>query len=90
VEAANKFVGTRICVSAAVAGAAGHFQGRLVGALMLRGRSDGLHHGQVSHLQFMACGSNTDNRLALQQIVDLQPSASYPVTRRNRKLFSEI
>jgi class 3 adenylate cyclase len=41
-EAANKFLGTRICVSAIVAGGAGNFQGRPVGDLMLRGRSEPL------------------------------------------------
>jgi class 3 adenylate cyclase len=41
-EAANKFLGTRICVSAAVAGAASNFRGRPVGDLMLRGRSEPL------------------------------------------------
>jgi class 3 adenylate cyclase len=41
-EAANKFLGTRICVSAAVASAAGNFTGRPVGDLMLRGRSEPL------------------------------------------------
>ena len=41
-EAANKFLGTRICVSAAVAEAAGRFRGRPVGDLMLRGRSEPL------------------------------------------------
>ncbi|TKW77555.1 MAG: adenylate/guanylate cyclase domain-containing protein [Bradyrhizobium icense] len=41
-EAANKFLGTRICVSAAVAEAAGVFKGRPVGDLMLRGRSEPL------------------------------------------------
>ena len=41
-EAANKFLGTRICVSAAVAAAAGNFRGRPVGDLMLRGRSEPL------------------------------------------------
>src|SRR5580692_614636 len=41
-EAANKFLGTRICVSAAVADATGNFQGRPVGDLMLRGRSEPL------------------------------------------------
>jgi class 3 adenylate cyclase len=41
-EAANKFLGTRICVSAAVAEAAGNFQGRPVGDIMLRGRSEPL------------------------------------------------
>ena len=41
-ETANKFLGTRICVSAAVAGAASGFRGRPVGDLMLRGRSEPL------------------------------------------------
>src|SRR3954453_11580410 len=41
-EAANKFLGTRICVSAAVADSTEAFQGRPVGDLMLRGRSEPL------------------------------------------------
>jgi class 3 adenylate cyclase len=41
-EAANKFLGTRICVSATVAEGADKFQGRPVGDLMLRGRSEPL------------------------------------------------
>ena len=41
-EAANKFLGTRICVSAVVAAAAGNFTGRPVGDLVLRGRSEPL------------------------------------------------
>jgi adenylate cyclase len=41
-EAANKFLGTRICVSATVAAAAGSFKGRPVGDLVLRGRSEPL------------------------------------------------
>jgi adenylate cyclase len=41
-EAANKALGTRICVSAAVANAASGFKGRPVGDLMLRGRSEPL------------------------------------------------
>ena len=41
-EAANKFLGTRICVSATVAKAAENFRGRPVGDLMLRGRSEPL------------------------------------------------
>jgi adenylate cyclase len=41
-EAANKFLGTRICVSAAIAGAVEQFQGRPVGDLVLRGRSEPL------------------------------------------------
>ena len=41
-EAANKFLGTRICVSAAVANAAENFTGRPVGDLVLRGRSEPL------------------------------------------------
>lgn len=41
-EAANKHLGTRICVSASVAETAENFQGRPVGELMLRGRSEPL------------------------------------------------
>jgi class 3 adenylate cyclase len=41
-ENANKFLGTRICVSAAAANAAEGFKGRPVGDLMLRGRSEPL------------------------------------------------
>ncbi|RXH35085.1 regulator [Bradyrhizobium nanningense] len=41
-EAANKHLGTRICVSASVAESAENFQGRPVGELMLRGRSEPL------------------------------------------------
>ncbi|MGH6709565.1 MAG: adenylate/guanylate cyclase domain-containing protein [Bradyrhizobium sp.] len=41
-EAANKPLGTRICVSAAVADGAGNFQGRPVGDIVLRGRSEPL------------------------------------------------
>jgi adenylate cyclase len=41
-EAANKFLGTRICVSAVVACAASNFQGRPIGDLILRGRSEPL------------------------------------------------
>ena len=39
-ESANKQLGTRICVSAAVAGRAEGFRGRPVGDLVLRGRSE--------------------------------------------------
>src|ERR1700744_3268906 len=41
-EAANKHLGTRICVSAAIANGLEHFQGRPVGDLVLRGRSEPL------------------------------------------------
>ena len=41
-EAANKFLGTRVCVSANVAEGAQNFQGRPVGDLVLRGRSEPL------------------------------------------------
>lgn len=39
-EAANKFLGTRICVSAAVASKVDDFSGRAVGDLILRGSSE--------------------------------------------------
>ncbi len=41
-EEANKHLGTRICVSAAVAGQAEDFRGRPVGDLLLRGRGEPL------------------------------------------------
>jgi adenylate cyclase len=41
-ESANKFLGTRICVSAAVADNTANFKGRPVGDLVLRGRSEPL------------------------------------------------
>ncbi|SDE95783.1 adenylate cyclase [Bradyrhizobium brasilense] len=41
-ETANKTLGTRVCVSAAVADAAADFKGRPVGDLLLRGRSEPL------------------------------------------------
>ena len=41
-EAVNKLLGTRICVSAAVAGGMPDFRGRPVGDLVLRGRSEPL------------------------------------------------
>src|SRR6202171_3038560 len=41
-EGANKFLGTRICVSASVADGTKKFRGRPVGYLMLRGRSEPL------------------------------------------------
>jgi adenylate cyclase len=41
-ETANKFLGTRICVSATVADGAQNFRGRPVGDLLLRGRSEPL------------------------------------------------
>jgi class 3 adenylate cyclase len=41
-EAANKFLGTRICVSATIADGAEKFSGRPVGDLVLRGRSEPL------------------------------------------------
>jgi class 3 adenylate cyclase len=41
-ESANKFLGTRICVSASVAEVVANFQGRPVGELLLRGRTEPL------------------------------------------------
>jgi len=41
-ESANKFLGTRICVSASVAEEVANFQGRPVGELLLRGRTEPL------------------------------------------------
>jgi class 3 adenylate cyclase len=54
-EAANKHLGTRICVSASVAKAAENFQGRPVGELLLRGRSEPLRAFEpLAQAQFAA------------------------------------
>lgn len=52
-EAANKTLGTRVCVSDAVASGADDFRGRPVGDLMLRGRSEPLRaHEPLSVAEF--------------------------------------
>jgi adenylate cyclase len=48
-EAANKQLGTRICVSAALANKMADFRGRPVGDLMLRGKSDVLRAFEPLH-----------------------------------------
>jgi Adenylate and Guanylate cyclase catalytic domain len=54
-EAANKALGTRICVSGAVASAAHEFKGRPIGDLVLRGRSEALRaHEPLSAAEFDA------------------------------------
>ncbi|MCA6109070.1 adenylate/guanylate cyclase domain-containing protein [Bradyrhizobium cenepequi] len=54
-EAANKALGTRICVSGAVASAAEEFKGRPIGDLVLRGRSEPLRaHEPLSAAEFDA------------------------------------
>ena len=50
-EAANKQLGTRICVSAVVANSAKDFKGRPVGDLVLRGRSEPLRAFEPVSLQ---------------------------------------
>ncbi|MFL6816154.1 MAG: response regulator, partial [Bradyrhizobium sp.] len=52
-EGANKFLGTRICVSATVAEAAKDFNGRPVGDLLLRGRTEPLRaYEPLRHEEF--------------------------------------
>jgi adenylate cyclase len=53
-EAANKILGTRICVSATVADAAANFHGRPVGDLVLRGRSEPLRAYEPLSVQAFA------------------------------------
>jgi class 3 adenylate cyclase len=54
-EAANKALGTRICVSDAVASGADEFRGRPIGDLILRGRSEPLRaHEPLSAAEFDA------------------------------------
>ncbi|VIO70916.1 adenylate/guanylate cyclase domain-containing protein [Bradyrhizobium ivorense] len=57
-EAANKVLGTRICVSDTVASTAGKFRGRPVGDLVLRGRSEPLRaHEPLSPAAFDAAAA---------------------------------
>ncbi|HEY3678852.1 MAG TPA: adenylate/guanylate cyclase domain-containing protein, partial [Bradyrhizobium sp.] len=58
-EAANKHLGTRICVSAAVANAVGRFQGRPVGDLVLRGRSEPLRAYEPLQQERFECEATT-------------------------------
>jgi class 3 adenylate cyclase len=58
-EVANKFLGTRICVSAAVAEAAENFKGRPVGDLMLRGRSEPLRAYEPLRAEVFAAPATT-------------------------------
>src|SRR5205814_6616901 len=54
-EAANKALGTRICISHAVASGAPGFRGRPIGDLVLRGRSEALRaHEPLSAAEFAA------------------------------------
>src|SRR5262245_55997995 len=54
-EAANKALGTRICVSDVVASAAQEFKGRPIGDLILRGRSEPLRaHEPLTDAEFDA------------------------------------
>jgi class 3 adenylate cyclase len=58
-EAANKHLGTRICVSAAIANAVGQFHGRPVGDLVLRGRSEPLRAYEPLQQDRFACEATT-------------------------------
>jgi class 3 adenylate cyclase len=58
-EGANKILGTRICVSAAVADASDSFRGRPVGDLVLRGRSEPLRaYEPLSEAAFSAAATS--------------------------------
>ena len=58
-EVANKFLGTRICVSATVAKAAENFTGRPVGDLVLRGRSEPLRAYEPLRAEVFAAPATT-------------------------------
>ena len=78
-EAANKFLGTRICVSAAVADGTEKFQGRPVGDLMLRGRSEPLR----AYEPLAAAASRARRR---RNIAKRSPSSRPATPRRCRRL----
>jgi class 3 adenylate cyclase len=58
-EAANKFLGTRICVSVTVAERAQNFKGRPVGDLVLRGRSEPLRAYEPLCAEAFKAAANT-------------------------------
>lgn len=67
-EAANKVLGTRICVSAAVAEACVGFRGRPVGDLMLRGRSEPLRAYEPLTEDVFAAAATTQYREAFDRL----------------------
>jgi adenylate cyclase len=74
-EVANKFLGTRICVSAAVADRAENFQGRPVGDLILRGRSEPLRAYEPLPTTTLKTSSISDYAAAFAKLEAGDPAA---------------
>src|ERR1700727_1141837 len=74
-EAANKFLGTRICVSASVADATEKFQGRPVGDLMLRGRSEPLRAYEPLEAEAFAGAATTQYSEAFAKLEAVDDAA---------------
>ena len=69
-ESANKFLGTRICASATVANGVEGFQGRPVGDLMLRGRSEPLRAYEPLSASAFAAPATTQYSEAYAKLAD--------------------
>jgi adenylate cyclase len=74
-EVANKFLGTRICVSAAVADRAENFQGRPVGDLILRGCSEPLRAYEPLPTTTLKTSSISDYAAAFAKLETGDPAA---------------
>ena len=74
-EAANKQLGTRICVSAILAAKANDFRGRPVGDLLLRGRSEALRAFEPLSAEQYADPSTTNYLEAFAKLEAGDPSA---------------
>ena len=74
-EAVNKQLGTRICVSGALAAKVVDFKGRPVGDLILRGRKDGLRAFEPLRLDQGADAATQDYREAFAKLEAGDPAA---------------
>jgi adenylate cyclase len=76
-EAANKTLGTRICVSDTVASAAEGFKGRPIGDLMLRGRSEPLRAHEPLSVEEFDAPATTQYASAFAKL-EQDPAAAMP------------
>ena len=74
-EAANKPLGTRICVSAMLASRVDNFQGRPVGDLILRGKTEALRAFEPLRAEFFESPCNFKLPRCLQKAGSEDPSA---------------
>lgn len=74
-ETANKQLGTRICVSAALAEEVGSFRGRPIGDLMLRGKADAMRAFEPMRLEKYNDAATKSYLKAFAQLEAVDPGA---------------